>query len=99
MADNRIPSFLIGLGLGATFGLLVAPSRGDKTREDLRKAAKDGQDLVQEGLGRGPQVRRSRDRLEQGTGGVPAGESGIRLPSGHGCVSERSRQALAAACA
>ncbi len=49
MADNRIPSFLIGLGLGATFGLLVAPSRGDKTREDLRKAAKDGQDLFRKG--------------------------------------------------
>ncbi len=49
MASNRIPSFLIGLGVGAAFGLLVAPSRGDKTREGLRRTATDGCDLVRRG--------------------------------------------------
>lgn len=39
MTDNRIPYFVIGLGLGAIAGLLMAPKRGDETRESLRDTA------------------------------------------------------------
>ena len=46
MADNRVPYFVIGLGLGAAAGLLVAPNRGAQTRAELRKAADEGRDFV-----------------------------------------------------
>lgn len=49
MAGNRIPSFLIGLGVGAAFGLLVAPNRGDRTRDELYRTASDGCELVKRG--------------------------------------------------
>lgn len=46
MAGDRFPCFLIGLGLGAAFGLLVAPKRGDLTRAGLRRGASEGRDFV-----------------------------------------------------
>ncbi len=46
MSGNRFPCFLIGLGLGSAFGLLVAPKRGDETRADLRRGAQEGRDFV-----------------------------------------------------
>ncbi len=39
MTNNRIPCFVIGLGVGAIVGLLVAPKRGADTRESLRDTA------------------------------------------------------------
>lgn len=47
MADNRLPSFLIGFGLGAALGLLVAPDRGSQTRAGLRRTAEDGRDFAE----------------------------------------------------
>ena len=41
MSDNRVPCFVIGLGLGAILGLVLAPKRGDETREALRETAGD----------------------------------------------------------
>ena len=46
MPDNRIPCFLIGLGLGAAVGFLVAPKRGRDTRAALRKTAREGGEFV-----------------------------------------------------
>lgn len=39
MTDNRLPCFVIGLGLGAVVGLLAAPKRGDETRDALLETA------------------------------------------------------------
>lgn len=51
MTNNRIPCFVIGLGLGAIVGLLVAPKRGAETREALRDTAdtvvEKGRELVE----------------------------------------------------
>lgn len=46
MADNRLPYFLIGLGLGAGLGLVVAPKRGGEMRADLRRGAREGRDFL-----------------------------------------------------
>lgn len=46
MADNRFPCFLIGFGLGAAAGFLLAPKRGRKTRAALKDSARDGRDFV-----------------------------------------------------
>lgn len=37
--SNQFPCFVIGLGLGAIVGLVVAPKRGAETREALRDTA------------------------------------------------------------
>ena len=51
MTDDRIPCFVIGLGLGAIVGLLAAPKRGAETREALRDSAdtvvEKGRELVE----------------------------------------------------
>ncbi len=51
MTNNRIPCFVIGLGVGAIVGLLVAPKRGADTREALRDTAdtvvEKGRELVE----------------------------------------------------
>ena len=67
--SNRIPSFLIGLGVGATFGLLVAPHRGEKTRQELRRTVEDGREIIGRGTKEFRQsaekaVEWSRDVLE-----------------------------------
>ncbi len=45
MKGNRLPSFLMGVGLGAAIGLLLVPKRGGEMREDLRRSAEEGSDL------------------------------------------------------
>ncbi len=51
MTNNRIPCFVIGLGVGAIVGLLAAPKRGADTREVLRDTAdtvvEKGRELVE----------------------------------------------------
>ena len=39
MTNDRVAGFVIGLGLGAIVGLLLAPKRGEETRADLRETA------------------------------------------------------------
>jgi gas vesicle protein len=69
MANNRIPCFVIGLGLGAIVGLLVAPKRGEETREALRDTADT---VVEKGRGL---VESQRESLESA---VDAGVSAYR---------------------
>ena len=46
MASNRLPYFVAGLGIGAAAGLLLAPKRGEDTREDIARAVEDGRGYV-----------------------------------------------------
>ena len=48
MARNRLPFFIVGVGIGAASGLLLAPKRGEDTRADLAGAVRDGCDFVAE---------------------------------------------------
>jgi gas vesicle protein len=41
---ESISAFVVGLGVGAAFGVLFAPSSGDDTREYILESAKDGVD-------------------------------------------------------
>ena len=41
MKDNYFKGFLVGAAIGAVAGLLLAPQSGEKTREDIKKFAKD----------------------------------------------------------
>ena len=56
MAGNRFPCFLIGLGIGTAFGLLVAPKGGDETAADSRRGDKQGRDFVIRSSGALPKV-------------------------------------------
>ena len=64
MADNRLPFFLTGVGLGTALGLLVAPKSGDRIRADLRQGARSaGEFVAQNSDG----IRRAaNDALERG---------------------------------
>ncbi len=76
MADNRLPCFLVGLGLGATLGLLVAPKPGRQLRADLCEGAEEGRDYIvrtsgelreraESAVGKGKQaVEEQRDQLQ-----------------------------------
>lgn len=67
--SNRLPCFVIGLGLGAIVGLVVAPKRGEETREALRDTA----DTV---VGKGRElVESQREHIESA---VDAGVSAYR---------------------
>ena len=45
MKGDRLPSFLMGVGLGAAIGLLLVPKRGGDVREDLRPSAGEDSDF------------------------------------------------------
>ena len=38
--------FLVGVGVGASLGILLAPKSGEETRDDIAAAVKDGVDGV-----------------------------------------------------
>jgi gas vesicle protein len=66
MTDNNwqgtTAAFLIGLGVGAGIGILLAPKSGDETRKDIAGAVKDGANQV---VARGRDLgRRSQDAME-----------------------------------
>lgn len=68
MADNRLPCFCIGLGLGATLGLLVAPKPGRQLRADLREGAEEGRDCI---------VRTSSELRERAENAVAKGKQAV----------------------
>ncbi|MDE0108689.1 MAG: YtxH domain-containing protein [Bryobacterales bacterium] len=74
MTNNQFPCFVIGLGLGAIVGLLVAPKRGDETREALRETADT---VVEKGR---EMVASQRDHIESA---VDAGVSAYRRAVGN----------------
>jgi len=47
---QRAASFLIGVGIGAGVGLLLAPSSGAETREVLRSRAMDAKERMSESV-------------------------------------------------
>jgi len=57
--------FLAGLGLGAAIGMLYAPKAGHETREELRRRAEEGRDVV---------VNRAREAREQANQWVDKGK-------------------------
>jgi gas vesicle protein len=40
------PIFLVGMGVGAALGVLLAPKSGEQTREDISSAVSDGVDGI-----------------------------------------------------
>ncbi len=64
MAESKLPYFLLGIGVGATLGILYAPTDGEQLREDLRRRADDGREYVR---------RRSGDWREQAGGVIERG--------------------------
>lgn len=67
---NSFLWFVAGLGIGASLGILYAPSSGAETRQTLRSKAEEGRDLVRERTTRARQqandwVERGRDVLNQ----------------------------------
>jgi gas vesicle protein len=59
MSDRRdshtLAFFLLGLGLGAVAGLLMAPQSGEETRRLVSEKAEEGKDYV---AGKSRQIRR-----------------------------------------
>ena len=60
MAESKFPYFLLGMGVGAAFGLLYAPNAGEQTRERLRLKADEGRDYVRR---RGGELRNQADEI------------------------------------
>ena len=46
MAASKVSFFCLGLGIGACFGLLVAPKRGRETRAQLAAGVSEGREYV-----------------------------------------------------
>ena len=79
MADSNLPYFLLGIGVGATLGLLYAPQAGEDTRRELRSRADEGRDYMRRRTGEGRDYVRRRgdelrhqaeDMLDRGRGAV-----------------------------
>jgi len=66
MTDNNwqgtTTAFLIGLGMGAALGILLAPKSGEDTRNDIAGAVRDGANQV---MAQGRDfARRSQDKID-----------------------------------
>lgn len=57
---NKIPFFLLGLGVGVAVGILFAPKSGPETRKLIRSKADEGKDYL---LRRSEEVKESASDL------------------------------------
>jgi gas vesicle protein len=68
MAESKLPYFLLGIGVGATLGILYAPAPGEELRTNLRRQADDGREYVRR---RGSELRQhAESALDRGKGAV-----------------------------
>ncbi|MEZ5366827.1 MAG: YtxH domain-containing protein [Bryobacterales bacterium] len=68
MADSKIAYFLLGIGVGATAGILYAPATGEELRSDLKRRADDGREYMRR---RGEDLRqRAGDAFDKGRGAM-----------------------------
>ncbi len=62
--ENKVPFFLLGLGVGVAVGILFAPKSGPETRKLIRSKADEGKDYL---LKRSEDARESAsDLLDRG---------------------------------
>ncbi len=54
MGDSKLSYFFLGIGVGATLGILYAPFTGEELRTDLKRKADDGREYVRR---RGDELR------------------------------------------
>jgi gas vesicle protein len=55
-SGSKLTYFIVGLGIGAAFGLLFAPTTGEETRDYLTQRAEDGREYAER------KARELRDR-------------------------------------
>ena len=68
MAESNLPYFLLGIGVGATLGILYAPAPGEELRQDLLRRADDGREFVRRRSG---EIRnQAGEVLDKGRGAV-----------------------------
>jgi gas vesicle protein len=48
MKTDRMALFLMGMGIGVTAAILMAPASGEETRRKIKKRASDAADMVQD---------------------------------------------------
>jgi gas vesicle protein len=60
--ESKFPYFLVGIGLGAIFGLLLAPRAGEETRKYLRERSAKGLDTLNQQAGK---LRESAEGMVQ----------------------------------
>ena len=60
--ESKFPYFLVGIGLGAIAGLLLAPRSGEETRKYLRERSTKGLDTLSQQAGK---LRESAEGMVQ----------------------------------
>ncbi|MCP5109531.1 MAG: YtxH domain-containing protein [bacterium] len=63
-SGETVVAFLVGVAVGASLGLLMAPQAGEKTRRQIRRKAEDVQGQLEE-LGE-ELIEKGRDLIERG---------------------------------
>jgi gas vesicle protein len=53
---GKVGALVIGVGIGVGIGLLIAPSSGEETRDDIANKVSDFGDKVRERTGQKPQA-------------------------------------------
>lgn len=85
--DNKLPYFLLGLGIGAALGVMFAPTSGEETRRLIRSKAEESAELLRRRTAElrdsaGEVIDRSKDALQKHretlTAAVEAGRSAYR---------------------